>query len=189
MTIRQLKSGERLPDGEPRRYATGHGYVRCRWSVGPYQEVEVYEHRIDWSVRAVVEAQHVHHRNHDRSDNSPANLLALSAREHGREHQKIDWDAVVALYLAGLTTTQVARKLKCDAGQVSRILARRGITARATRDYAARREEADVRAAYAAARTSVDVGRILGVSKAVARRMMKECGLPPFPCGRPSTAG
>jgi hypothetical protein len=184
MTIRQLKPGDPLPSGEPCRYPSSHGYVRCRWKVGTRQYVEAYEHRIDWQRGSVVTADHVHHRNHTPSDNSPENLVPLSVEAHGELHRRIDWNAVVELYLGGMTTTQVAKRLQCDPGQVSRILSRQGVTVRTNRDYAARRRAADVRAAYFASSSCRGVGVILGVSKAVAARMMRDEGLPPFPVGR-----
>lgn len=81
--IRQLKPGEPLPEGEPRRYTSdARGYVRLRWKVGKGEYVETYEHRLI----AGVPPAHVHHENEDKTDNRPSNLHVLSPEEHHREH-------------------------------------------------------------------------------------------------------
>ncbi len=57
---------------------------------------ERYEHRVIMERilgRALSRDEHVHHKNHDKTDNSPDNLEVLSASEHHRSHyreRKID---------------------------------------------------------------------------------------------------
>lgn len=83
-TIRQLRPGEAVPQHPPRRYSTGSGYIRLRWKVGVAQYVETYEHRV--FDGAVTTAEHVHHKNKDRSDNRPENLVQMTAEEHTSHH-------------------------------------------------------------------------------------------------------
>lgn len=82
--IRQLRPGEEVPPGQPKRYRTSHGYMRLRWLVGPQQYLETYEHRVRDGV--VVRAEHVHHINGKRDDNRPENLREMSAEEHNEHH-------------------------------------------------------------------------------------------------------
>jgi len=82
--IRNLKPGERVPEGEPRRYPNGDGYIRLRWLLSPNNYVECYEHRVFDGV--VTDAEHVHHINGVRDDNRLENLKPMEAREHMRSH-------------------------------------------------------------------------------------------------------
>jgi endogenous inhibitor of DNA gyrase (YacG/DUF329 family) len=62
-----------------------HGYVRVRQPDGSY----VREHRLVAEAqlgRPLAPHEHVHHRNHDKTDNRPENLEVLSAREHAELH-------------------------------------------------------------------------------------------------------
>ena len=81
-TIRTLRADEPVPVGEPRRYKNGSGYVRLRWKVGPQQYVETYEHRLI----AGLPAGEVHHRDHTRDNNDPANLQVLTKHAHAEHH-------------------------------------------------------------------------------------------------------
>lgn len=80
--IRTLRPGDPVPAGEPRRYLSRDGYMRLRWLVGPDQYVEVYEHRL---VAGLPEG-HVHHKDHNKLNNDPANLEVLDIVEHARHH-------------------------------------------------------------------------------------------------------
>jgi hypothetical protein len=74
----------------------------------------------------------VHHVNHDKSDNRPENLQALSSvREHAAKHVKWDIAAAADLYRSGLSTTEVGAVYGVTSGQVSRQLRRAGVHMRA----------------------------------------------------------
>jgi hypothetical protein len=123
--IRQLRAGEKLPEGEPRRYKAGHGYVRLRWYLGDRQWVEAYEHRVEGNH--VTTAQQVHHRNHRRDDNAPENLERLTAEEHWQRHGSTVAEAVIALYQQGHGTPYIATVVGREKGGVYRMLQRRGL--------------------------------------------------------------
>ena len=181
--IRQLKAGEPVPSGEPKRYRSGHGYIRLRWRVSAGQYVEVYEHRVTDGV--VTHAQHVHHLNEVKHDNAPSNLEPLTAEEHARRHRTIDRAEAVRLYRAGFPTTEVARQLKTHPGNISRMLAEAGIVARRKADYAPTVALDDLRVAHRESTSARQVAERLGVTTPTIYRLMREAGLPPFPPGRP----
>lgn len=83
-TYRQLQADDLVPDGDPRRYRDGRGYIRLRWLVEARTYVEVYEHRL---VMGLPNAE-VHHENEDKGDNAAGNLVALTKAEHARTHQR-----------------------------------------------------------------------------------------------------
>lgn len=182
VTIRQLSPGSPLPAGEPRRYKTGHGYIRLRWKVAQREYVETYEHRVDGD--RVTVAPHVHHRNHKKDDNDPSNLVALSTAEHGRQHRRIDWDVVARMYQAGDTTTAIASALECDAGQVSRILKRMNTPTRSRMDYAVQVTEGQVRRAVRDHFGTRAVAEALGIGVDRAGALMRAYGIS-NPPGRP----
>lgn len=82
--IRQLRPGERVPDSQPRRYISDHGYMRLRWHVGIARYVETYEHRVFDGV--VTTAEHVHHINGRKTDNRVENRQCMTADEHNAHH-------------------------------------------------------------------------------------------------------
>lgn len=82
--ITTIRSGEAVPAGEPKRYRSSHGYIRLRWLVGPQEYLETYEHRVVDGF--VTNAEHVHHDNRVKDDNSDVNLVPLTAEEHNRLH-------------------------------------------------------------------------------------------------------
>lgn len=85
--IRQLKDGDPIPEGTPRRYVNGSGYVRFRWLVGPNEYVEAYEHRL---VKRCPRRLQVHHLNRVRGDNRDENLVVLTPEEHRAAHIEMD---------------------------------------------------------------------------------------------------
>ena len=128
-TTRYLRRGERVPDGEPGRYPASHGYIRLRWRIAPYTYVETYEHRVR-DGRIVLEDE-VHHLNLNRGDNGHENLLPLSTEEHHLRHTEIEWYRTAAeLYVSGLSTQQIAKRLSHNASTVWRVLKRMGIPIR-----------------------------------------------------------
>jgi 5-methylcytosine-specific restriction protein A len=81
--IRQLKPGDPIPDGVPRRYKSDpRGYVRLRWKVGKGEYVETYEHRL---AVGLPEGD-VHHENEVKDENTQENLRVMSKADHAREH-------------------------------------------------------------------------------------------------------
>ncbi|WP_229434713.1 HNH endonuclease [Nocardia farcinica] len=149
MVIRQLKSGERVPDGEPARYPHQRGYIRLRWRIGTNQYVEVYEHRVVDGV--VTDAEEVHHVNGVKDDNRPENLQPMTKHEHAKHHgehatrsygpyrsreamEKAERAAarraaraavsreMRELYEAGMSTVEIGKRYGIDASGVSRRL-------------------------------------------------------------------
>lgn len=147
-TIRTLRTGERIPNGEPRRYPNDQGYIRLRWLVGTQTYVECYEHRV--ADGYVTDAEHVHHDNTVKDDNRPANLVPLTADEHNALHaernrgkrtwhpyrSKRDFDRAQrraerrrlieqmrSMYVdEGASTVEIARRLGIHPSNVSRSL-------------------------------------------------------------------
>jgi hypothetical protein len=125
--IRTLRPDEPVPDGEPRRYRDRDGYVRLRWRVGVRQYVEVREHR---AIVGHIPDLHVHHLNHDTSDNRPENLVHMTPAEHAAHHaasqRRVDVEQAKRLYEAGLSTVQIGRLQGVDPSNVWRQLNRIG---------------------------------------------------------------
>lgn len=119
--IRTLRAGHAVPTHEPRRYSSSHGYVRLRWLMEGYY-LETYEHRIVDGI--VTNAEHVHHLNRRRSDNSTENLQFLTEAEHKVAHRPNWWSEAEALYRSGLSTPQIGRLVGRDASVVFRALRR-----------------------------------------------------------------
>lgn len=72
------------------RYINAQGYVLARAPEHP-QAIKGYvlEHRLVMEQklgRPLATSEHVHHLNHDRSDNRPENLELVDRQEHGRRH-------------------------------------------------------------------------------------------------------
>jgi len=125
-TIRQLRAGDVIPSGEPKRYRAAHGYIRLRWHVSPYECVEAYEHR----VIAGMDAEHVHHINGVRDDNRPENLRAVTTLEHGAEHARWDIDEACEMYRRGGSLVDIQRHYHIGTAAAMRALKLRGVRMR-----------------------------------------------------------
>lgn len=117
-----------VPEGSPRRYSDGRGYVLLIWKVGRRRYKWCFEHRL---VMGFPDG-HVHHKNHDKSDNRPENLEALDERAHSREHHPRGFpiDRAIELYQSGLTLKAVALQLGALPTSVLRSFQRLGIQRR-----------------------------------------------------------
>lgn len=160
--IRQLRSGDPLPEGEPRRYRTSHGYIRLRWLTAPNTYVEVYEHRLNAGMPAPW--LQVHHINGDKTDNRPENLRVLTVGEHATLHadsvrgkgefapyqsrsakEKAERRiarkkerlarqmAMAKMYREGMSTTEISQELGIHSSNVSRHLRAAGVVTRPPR--------------------------------------------------------
>ncbi len=119
--LRMLRDDESPPEGEPRRYRSGAGYVRLRWKVGPREYVECYEHRL---IAGRPAGRHVHHENETKADNDPGNLVPLTPSEHGKAHGRRKADPAMAalLYRSGLGLVAVGAVLGCHESTVRKAL-------------------------------------------------------------------
>lgn len=113
---------------------TQHGYIRIRVPGHPLADAYgwVYEHRyiVHEAGIEIPEGWHVHHINRDRTDNRLENLSVVSSGLHRHQHRRLDYAEAARLYLSGLSTTEVAKRIGTDAGNVSRILRAEGVAAR-----------------------------------------------------------
>jgi hypothetical protein len=89
---RAKKAGDFVPRPYNRtgRSVMANGYVRV-WKPGhptAAKDGYAYEHRyVAWETFGPFDLDHeIHHRNHDRTDNRPENLVILAAEEHRLEH-------------------------------------------------------------------------------------------------------
>lgn len=183
-TIRTLRHDEPLPDGEPKRYRDGRGYIRLRWKVATSTYVEEYEHRI------VAGRPHprfdVHHLNGDKQDNRRENLRVLTREEHAALHQqdrppgrygpyrsrdamekaqrakdrRRKRDAlredIREMYESGMTTVEIAGQIGIDASGVSRHLRAAGGRGR-TGPTPAHRRDVQARARMRCERCAADL--------------------------------
>lgn len=161
--IRQLKPGEPVPDGEPRRYTSDRrGYVRLRWRVGKGEYVETYEHRL---IAGLPDAD-VHHRDEQKDNNDPGNLEVLSKAEHAREH--------------GVAATAASRRVtewqgaKCQEAYDKK---RRSAQRRAERA----RFLDQIAELYASGMSTTEVGTAVGRDASNISRALRRAGVAPRP--------
>lgn len=185
MRIRFLPPGAKVPPGVPLRYMSTHGYIKLRWKVGVNEYVEVPEHRVFDGF--VTMAEHVHHINHNRSDNRPENLVEMTASEHFKQHRRHADEEIAALYLAGgVTVQQIGESLDLDASQVSRSLKRSGVQVmRGTEWTKAKVDADDVIRRFKDGERPGAIADALGVSRTPIDRILREAGIPPHRPGRP----
>lgn len=186
-SIRQLRPGEEVPAGEPRRYASARGYIRLRWKIGTRRYVETYEHRV--VDGHVTTAEQVHHRNRNRADNRPENLEHLIADEHQAEHKheaRERRERVAELYADGLSVPQIAHLLGVHDSCVTRHLQAKQVSTRKRR--AAYRPEfdlAEVAQAYAEGRSIKSLARQYRMDAGEMRKLIAGTGTPIRRPGRP----
>lgn len=189
---RWRKHGDPLGNAPSRtRSMASNGYIRVKSPGHPEADRYgwAYEHRVvaHDHLGPIPAGWHVHHVNHDKADNRPENLEAVSPEAHSREHVTYDHAEVGALYEAGKTTLEIEAMLGVHASQVSRILKARGIKAR--RSPRTPVDDAELRKLYAETELRVPaMARRLGVGPGVVSRRMRELGLAPRPAGRPPQA-
>lgn len=123
--IRRLRDDEPIPSAVPKR-CKARGYIVLRWKVGVRSYVEILEHR----YVAGRHMPHVHHKNHDKTDNSPDNLQPLTTLDHGAEHATVNFAEAAELYVNGWSLPRLARRYGVGSGNVLRGLRKRGVKMR-----------------------------------------------------------
>jgi hypothetical protein len=187
--IRRLPPGAPIPNEEPRVYTTSDGYRVWRWRVGPRSYLEALEHRIiDGRVTTAV---NVHHRNHDRSDNRPENLVELTPKEHRLAHSGIDYAAAWERYSEGFSTTEVGEEFGINAATLSRRFRDLGYQLRSVGEgerSVSRRglDEGRVVELHMAGLPAPRIAADLGTTPTIVRAIIRERGLPRRPVGRPA---
>lgn len=88
--------GRRSLNWKGGRTRNGNGYALLHVPEHPDADRDGYvvEHRYLMERligRPLERSEHVHHRNHDRSDNRLSNLELLTAAEHGKRHAEERW--------------------------------------------------------------------------------------------------
>lgn len=155
-TYRTLRPDEPDPVGEPLVYNASDGRIIHRWKVAPRQYVE----------RVLRNA-----------DGSPQRWRPITAI-------RVDRDEAVSRYEAGESTTAIAEAMGCDAGNLSRLLRRAGVTPRKAGDYATPFDAAEVVARHRAGEGHVSIARDLGVSTRRITEVLRAAGVTPRSAGR-----
>lgn len=176
-STRALRHGEPLPNGEPRRYLTSHGYIKLRWKIGPNSYLDIFEHRL--VVGRPPDHMQVHHINGVKSDNRPENLMVVTPRQHGAEHITFDLHAAERDYLAGMSYPQLSEKYNVDSAALMRGLKKhRGMKSRGIGE--ARRAQVDAALVVDLFRRgwrATWIAEELGCTTAVVRNRLDEAGL------------
>lgn len=140
--MRRLTPGESIPASQPTISTTSNGYTLLTWHA---EQVSVLEHRV-FGGRVVPPGIHVHHVDHDRTNNDPANLMLVTPAEHRALHAEgagsvvglrarggaspgkpvHDHDTIERMFLDGQSQNDIARTLRVSPGWVSTVLTRRG---------------------------------------------------------------
>ena len=185
-TIRALRPGEQVPEGVPKRYRNGSGYIRLRWKVGVRLYVEAYEHRVLDGF--VTTAEHVHHKNHDRADNRPENLVPMTAEEHKEEHTSAEAERgreMASLYRSGVSIPKLAKKYRLSTTCVYRRIAAEGVPMRTKADYAAVVDADEVAELYRAGRSLTSLASQYRVEPARMTAIIRSTGTQIRKPGRP----
>lgn len=182
---RRLEDDEPIPEGVPKRYLSGSGYMRLRWKIAPLTYVEAYEHRI---VAGAKGKQQVHHLNGVKHDNRPENLQVMAPGDHTRLHNtRVNASEVIRLYQSGLTTTEVGERLSVDPSQVSRILKANHIPTRPVNEQLRIKfDEEQIREWMLSGVSDRSIARWLGISTLPVNRIRRKLGIAPRRQGRPS---
>lgn len=186
MAIRNLRDDEPTPEGVPRRYVqTPTGYITLRWRVGPNEYVERREHRqVALDQGWDIVGKHVHHMNHDGSDNRVENLMVVSVTEHGRQHRSINHSEVVGLYQQGVSMREIARSLGVNGATIFRIVQAAGVVRKEKPPNYIHVDEDEVKRRYLRGESPRSIAVALGVGDQVVRNRVKSMGLPSRRSGR-----
>lgn len=183
--MRHLRHDEPIPDVQPRRYRTQHGYIEFRWKVGVDDYVREYEHRM---VAGRPHPRfHVHHLNGIKDDNRPENLKVVTPAEHAELHADAALDQMIPLYESGLSTNQIAKIVGIDPSNVFRRLSAAGVEMRSAAEY--RKAELDLDEVVALYRSGVGAKRVaktFGTSVARVNAALRSRGVPVRRPGRPA---
>lgn len=138
MHYERLRKGGEIGAAEPtyaigtKRAMTTDGYVRLNLPDHPMAAAYGWalEHRViayDAGLLTDPDVQHVHHRDHDRTNNDLSNLEVLSGTEHlllhGREHC-LDAAPYLAMSDAGMSHRKISTLTGINTGTLSRVLRR-----------------------------------------------------------------
>jgi hypothetical protein len=171
--IRSLREGERPPEGKPRRYRNGAGYIRLRWLVGLREYVECYEHRFV----AGLTTEAVHHINGRRSDNREENLQSMSRADHGKHHNPKSYspEVLIERYRDWKTTIELGREFHLNRATISRALKTAGVKARTSVDYKSLALPIDlVIRLYKRGWGTVVIARLFGVTPSTVNRRLRD---------------